>query len=73
MNKEHNCINCQNLDYNKQVRKYYCKPFSHGSYTTWINNPEKQSCGIEYTVYGTGKFLTKTAHDRIQKLKSLGI
>jgi len=73
MNKEHACQNCQNLDYNKQIRRHYCKVWSHGSYTTWINNPENHSCGIEYTGYGTGKFLTKTAHNRILKLKSLGI
>jgi hypothetical protein len=73
MNKEHACINCQNLHYNKQVSKHYCKAWSHGDNRTWVEWPEDQTCGIENIGYGTGKFLTKTAHDRIQKLKSLGI
>ena len=73
MNKEHACKNCQNLDYNKQVSKHYCKIWSHGNNITWVRWPEEQTCGIENIGYGTGKFLTKTAHNRIQKLKQLGI
>jgi hypothetical protein len=73
MNKEHACQNCQNLDYNKQVSKHYCKAWSHGDNRTWVEWPEDQTCGTENIGYGTGKFLTKKAHDRILKLKSLGI
>ncbi len=73
MNKEHACINCQNLNYDKQVRRHYCKAWSHGDNKTWVKYPKEQTCGIENIGYGTGKFLTKIAHDRLQKLKILGI
>jgi len=73
MNKEHTCINCQNLDYDKQVEKYYCKVWSRVNNITWVDWPEDQTCGIEKIGYGTGKFITKTAHNRLQKLKILGI
>ena len=43
MNKEHACQNCQNLDYNKQVREHYCKAWSHGDNITWVKYPEEQT------------------------------
>jgi hypothetical protein len=80
MNKEHTCINCQNLDYNKHIGEHYCKAWSHGglpeqrSYDiTVVNWPDEQSCGVEDVGPGTGKFLSKKAHDRSQKLKTIGI
>jgi hypothetical protein len=69
-----NCIHCLHLKLNTARKEFYCQEFSNErNGTIWVRDPESQSCGTEYLGPGTGKFLHKKSHNRIEKLKQLGI
>jgi hypothetical protein len=72
MNNRNVCINCHHIAYDKDSRPF-CKLWSTYKDKTWIDWPDKQSCGTEKIDNWTGEFRDKKIHNRILKLKKLGI